>query len=486
MTPREVIIDQAYARLATDSYYEFVKQAFAVLEPETKYVDNWHVEYLCNTIQSMVERVGRHEPKKRNIIINIPPRAMKSVITTICIVPWAWIHFPHLKFIASSYSAALSLEHSSKARRIIESPWYKRHWGDRYQLQGDENQKSNYENTKMGRRTAVSTGGTVIGKGADIIIMDDPQDPKGARSEIDRQKTIEFFDNTLSTRLNDTVSGSFLLVQQRLHEKDLTGYLLSKDGEGEAKWQHICLPAELDTNIKPARLTEFYKDGLMFPVRFHPDFLADQRTRLGSRQYAGQYSQRPAKLGGNIIKGAWFRRFRHTDLPANFVVNFYSDTAYTEKSENDPSGIMAFTQINGNTYILGSSVFYKEFPEFIKHAQAYTEALGRSKQSRIWIEPKASGKSIVQVLKRIPGLNVIEATPPVGSKIERVNSITAQIEGGKVFIPFDDDMKYGGAWIEAFVAECEAFPSVKHDEQVDELAGILGDGIGRRGAFGYG
>jgi predicted phage terminase large subunit-like protein len=89
-------------------------------------------------------------------------------------------------------------------------------------------------------------------------------------------------------------------------------------------------------------------------------------------------------------------------------------------------------------------------------------------------------------LKRIPGLNVIEATPPVGSKIERVNSITAQIEGGKVFIPFDDDMKYGGAWIEAFVAECEAFPSVKHDEQVDELAGILGDGIGRRGAFGYG
>lgn len=473
MTAREVVIDEARARLATDSYYEFVKQSFAVLEPETPFDDNFHIQYLCNTIQSLIHRVGRREPKKRNLAINIPPRAMKSMITTICVVPWAWIHYPHLKFISSSYSAALSLEHSGKARRIIESEWYRRHWGDRYQLQGDENQKSNYENTRMGRRTAVSTGGAVTGKGADIIIMDDPQDPKGAKSENDRLKAIEFFDNTLSTRLNDTVSGTFVLVQQRLHEKDLTGYLMAKEGEGEAKWQHICLPAELSDNIKPIRLAAYYQRGLMFPVRFHPVFLEDQKTRLGSRQYAGQYGQRPAVVGGNIIKGAWFKRFHAKDLPEVFTVDFYSDTAYTDKSENDPSGILAYTVIGGFYYLLGSSVVHKEFTEFCTHLVKYTEAMGRTIRSRIRVEPKASGKSIVQALKKIPGLNIIEAAAPVGSKVERVNAITAEIEAGKVLIPHDDDPVYGGAWVESFVSECEAFPRGEHDEQVDELVGIL-------------
>jgi predicted phage terminase large subunit-like protein len=397
---------------------------------------------------------------------------MKSMITTICIVPWAWIHFPHLKFIASSYSAALSMEHSSKARRIIESPWYKRHWGDRYQLQGDENQKSNYENTRMGRRTSVSTGGTVTGKGADIIIMDDPQDPKAVRSDAERSKTIEFFDNTLSTRLNDTVAGTFMLVQQRLHEKDLTGYLLSKEGEGETRWQHICLPAELSDIVKPEKLKPHYVDGLMFPARFYPDFLNGQKTRLGSRQFAGQYGQRPAPVGGNIIKGAWFRRFTHKDLPEAFTIDFFSDTAYTDKSENDPSGILAYTVIGGFYYLLGSSIRLMEFPQFCNHLQQWTEAMGRTVKSRVRVEPKASGKSIVQALKRIPGLNIIEAPSPKGSKMERVNSITAELEAGKVLIPYDDDPKYGGQWIDAFISECEAFPN-GHDEQVDELCGIM-------------
>lgn len=486
MTPiQEGIVDQAKAALAASSYLEFVKQAFEVLEPGKEFVSNFHIEYLCNTMEALVHRVGRRIPKKRDIIINIPPRSMKSQIATVFIAPWAWIHYPELKFICSSYSHALSTEHSSKARRVIESEWYRRHWGDVYQLQADANQKGHYENTKMGSRTAVSTGGTVTGKGADIIICDDPQDRKRAHSESDRRAAIDFFDQTLSTRLDDTSAGTFVVVQQRLHENDLTGYLLSKDGEGYDRWQHICLPVEDGPHVKPERLRKYYRHGMLFPERFPRDFLDRQMGRLGSRGYAGQYSQQPATEGGNIIKGKWFKRFRHTDLPANFVVNFYSDTAYTDKSENDPSGIMAFTQHKGNTYILGSSVFYKEFPEFIKHAQAYTEALGRTTKSRVWVEPKASGKSIVQVLKRTPGMNVLEAKAPTGSKIERVNAVTAQIEAGKVFVPYDDDDKYGGAWIQAFIAECEAFPTGLHDEQVDELSGILGDGITKGSGFGY-
>ncbi len=373
MTPAaEAIINSARARLATDSYHEFVKQAFEVLEPGTKYVDNWHVQYLCNTIQQLIHRVGQGKPKKRDLIINIPPRSLKSYITTICITPWAWIHYPHLKFLASSYSGDLSTEHSVAARTIIESPWYRSNWGDRYQLMPDQNQKTKYKNTKMGARNAVSTGGTVTGKGGDVIIMDDPQNPLGANSEKDRETTIKYFTDTLSSRLDDTVAGTFILVQQRLHEKDLTGYLLTREGEG--RWQHICLPAEDASNVKPARMRAYYRDDLLFPERFTKDFLQRQYERLGSRQSAGQYGQNPKAVDGNIIKGQWFKRFKWADLPDRFLVNFYSDTAYTDDSDNDPSGILAYTVLDGCTYILGFVKRWMEFPQF---CQAETDAFSR-------------------------------------------------------------------------------------------------------------
>ena len=116
---------------------------------------------------------------------------------------------------------------------------------------------------------------------------------------------------------------------------------------------------------------------------------------------------------------------------------------------------------------------HKEFTEFCSHLEKWTLAIGRDTKSRVRVEPKASGKSIVQVLKRIPGLNIIEAATPIGSKVERVHAITAELEAGKVLIPWDDDAKYGGTWIQNFIAECEAFPRGKHDEQVDELCGIM-------------
>lgn len=472
MTPAaEAILNSARARLATDSYHEFVKQAFAVLEPGTKFVDNWHIEYLCNTVQAHVHRVGRGEPKKRDLIVNIPPRSLKSYIMTICIVPWAWIHYPHMRFICSSYGERLSIDLSTKARRILQSPWYMGNWGDVVQLQKDQNQKLFYENSRTGARYSTSTGGLVTGKGAHIVIIDDPQDPKGANSEKDRETSINFFTETLSSRLDDPGTGMFLVIQQRLHVSDLTGYLLER--EGVKRWQHICIPAEDSNAVKPERLRSYYQDGLMFPGRFTKKVLADLLDRLQGRGYAGQYGQSPKALEGNIIKGPWFRRFKHQDLPSQFLVNFYVDTAYTKDTENDPFGILAFTVYDGQTFILGYSKGWKEFPDFCKHLQDYTLEMGRTDASRVWVEPKATGLSIIQQLRKVEGVNIMQDEVPAGSKIERAHAITGALESGKVFLPERDDRKYGGAWTESFIEACEAFPNITHDEEVDCLTGVV-------------
>lgn len=467
----EAIINSARARLATDSYHEFVKQAFAVLEPGTEFADNWHIQFLCNTIQAVVHRVGQRKAKKRDLIINIPPRSLKSYIATICITPWAWLHYPHLKFLASSYSSDLSTDHSVMARQIIESSWYQGNWGNRYQMMPDQNQKTKYKNTKMGKRNAVSTGGTVTGKGGDIIIMDDPQDPLGANSDVDRETTIKFFTDTLSSRLDDPKTGIFILVQQRLHVNDLTGYLLTR--EGEEKWQHVCLPAEEAPNVKPEKLRPYYRDGLLFPDRFSKEVLQSLYSRLGSRQAAGQYGQSPKALEGNIIKGMWFKRFKWADLPSKFLVNFYVDTAYTDDTENDPCGILAFTVVDGFTFILGFVKRWMEFPAFCNFLLSYTLEMGRTDASRIWVEPKASGKSIVQELKKIPGVGIMEDEPPSGSKVERAHAVTPALESGKVFLPERDDRHYGGQWIDDFIENNEAFPNLEHDEETDCLTGAI-------------
>lgn len=476
MSVKDGIVREALRSAAAHSSYDFLLQSWHINDPSTPLVPSWFMRLLCKVIDDEIERVAAGLPKKHDYIINVPPRSLKSTILSINPAPKAWIKHPTMRFIYTSYNDEVSRDMSIKARRIIESPWYQENWGHLYQLSDDQNRQNYFETTKGGKRMSTSTGGGITGKGAHMIFMDDPQDPRRANSEVERLATIEYFKHTLSTRLDDPSTGVFFLIMQRLHENDLTGYLLSSEPE---RWRHICLPAEDDpekSKVKPAGLRKHYRDGLLFPERFTPEVLALVKSRMGSREYSGQYGQSPKKTEGNILKGNQLFTFRAADLPATYTVDFAIDSAYTEDKDNDPSCILTYTKHDGRLFILGISLVRKDFPAFCQHLIEYCTAMGADDQSTIAVEPKATGKSIVQQLRGVTPLSIIEDVPPTSSKVERAHSITPKMEAGRVGVPAEGS-RFHGPWVEAFILEIENFPLGAHDDQVDCLTMAVRRGL---------
>jgi predicted phage terminase large subunit-like protein len=447
------------------SFHAFVREAFQVLHPGQTLVDNWHVEYLCGVLQDEIRRIVEGRKKEKDLIINVPPRSLKSFVTTVCLPAWAWTLDPRLKFIGSSYSSDLSIEHNMATRRLVESEWYQEYWGETVIIAADQNAKGKFETTLKGMRRSTSTGGTITGSGGDVIIIDDPTNPMLAASEVERKTANAFFDQTLTTRLNNPETGLFIIIMQRLHEEDLTGYLLKKQPDA---YQHICIPAELSDNVKPASLSQCYTDGLFFPQRFTAAYLRTLKVSLGSYGYAGQMGQRPAPLEGGILKKDWFTVITADTFLSRVMsptVHFFLDTAYTEDAKNDPTALLACCFANNNLYILESIQVWKELPDLIRFIPEFVNRNGYSMSSRILIEPKASGKSTVQSFKNT-AYNVIELPSPTDSKLVRVNNITPFVEAGKCFL-------LEGNWNEAFVGECAAFPNGSHDDQVDCLTAAI-------------
>jgi phage terminase large subunit-like protein len=448
--------------LSNRSYYEFLKMAWEVLEPQTPLIDNWHIKYLCNKLQKEVERISRNEHKTKDLIINIPPRSMKSGIVTIYLNAWAWLNYPHIKFITSSYSQDLSTEHSLKTRTLIESEWYKSLLNKQsFTMSTDQNIKTKFANSKSGYRYATSVGGTVTGSGADIFIADDPHKVKESTSETIRKSVIDWWKNTVFSRLNNQEVGLRIIVMQRVHEEDLTGEML-KTG----RYEHINIPAEL-TKETPEELKQYYTDGLFFPKRFTPEVLGETKQIMGAREYAGQFLQQPSPDDGDIIKREWFQYFTRDKLPEDLVVHYYSDTAYG-KEQSDKSATVVYSVYNKNVYVWAVWFWNLAFPDFIKRYVEMVNLSGYSYGSRCRFEPKASGISVVQQLKDMGGLNVMEDKASSDSKVSRVTSASASIESGRVFL------LSGGVGIEELVEESIKFPNAKNDDGVDALSSAIG------------
>ena len=448
-------------KLCEMSFYEFFKAAWIVVEPAVPLSTNWHHKYICDLLQEECERVIAQKPKTKDVIINVPFRSTKSLIVTVMFPVWAWIRSPKLRFITSSYSATLSIELATKSRDIIFSDWFKRRWGDVFHIKKDQNLKERYENNHVGMRRATSVGGTVTGQGGDFLIVDDPLSPQMASSATERDNANEWYRTTFYSRLNQPDIGVRIIIMQRVHEDDLTGFLLGR--ETRLKYKHICIPAKSgDDNIKPKHLEEFYdKDnGLFWEDRFSQSTLDDYRSALGSYGYAGQLQQTPTPLDSGMIHKDWFKvdRYRVEDSVVNFVI----DPAYTADQKNDPSALLAYTYKDNKWQIVDCVNVYKEFPDLVKFIQQWVAKNGYTNRSRIYVEPKASGKSIVQTLVRETGLNVKEDKPPTKDKVARVSDVSASLESGRVSL-------LNGDWNDEFLDQLAKFPAAKHDDMVDCL-----------------
>ena len=460
------------SELYKKSFYDFSLDAFKTLHNGQELIPNWHIKLLCDRLQVEAERIVNGGERGKHLLINVPPRTLKSELVNVFFSVYCWILKDSIQFISSSYSASLSIVLSTQSRRLIESDWFIEHFPD-IKLSKDENTKSRYTTTNGGLRYSTSTGGTVTGMGGDVIVIDDPQNPQLARSEVERENANRFFNETLRSRLNNPDKGIFIVIMQRLHENDMTGMLLEKEPHN---WEHICLPAEVSDNVKPIELQELYVDGLLFPQRLSKSVLDGFRIGLGSYGYSGQYSQLPSPSEGGIFKGAWFNTIK--ELPNNLKLDqlkwdFYLDTAYTNKQENDATAMLCAAFYNNELYIREVRAVRMEFPELIKEIQNFTIVNGYSNRSRIYVEPKASGKSIVQMLKRSTGLNIMEDKPPTQDKISRASSISAFVESGRVSM-------LDGRYIDNFLNELKAFPNGSHDDMVDVLIMAIDRNTNRR------
>ena len=449
-------------KLCEMSFYEFFKQAWHVVAPSVPLSTNWHHEYICDLLQKECERIIAQKPKTKDIIINVPFRSTKSLIVTVMFPVWAWIKSPKLRFITSSYSATLSIELATKSRDIIFSDWFKRRWGDVFHIKKDQNLKERYENNHIGMRRATSVGGTVTGQGGDFLIVDDPLSPQMANSATERDNANEWYRTTFYSRLNQADIGVRIIIMQRVHEEDLTGFLI--DSETRINYNHVCLPAtnESEKNIKPPLIKKYYdkETGLFWTDRFNKKVLDDYKSALGSYGYAGQLMQTPTPLDSGMIHKDWFKidRFRVDEATVNFVI----DPAYTANQKNDPSALLSYTYKHNRWQIIDCINVHKEFPELVKFIPQWVQKNGYTNKSRIFVEPKASGKSIVQTLIRETGLNVKEDKPPTKAKVARVADISASLESGRVSL-------LNGDWNREFLDQLTKFPSAKHDDMVDCL-----------------
>jgi hypothetical protein len=271
---QDVKIDEhsVIRRVCKRDFFEFVKEFWECISQEDP-VWNWHIPYLCAEIQKMMERVFRGESKEYDLVVNIPPGTTKSTIMSVMLPAWAWTRMPHTKFIGASYSEALARDDLSlKTRDIVTSDKYKRCFPE-IELRSDQSTKGYFQNTRGGWRYAVGVNGSVTGKHAHVIVIDDPLDPNEAFSSADLKAANRWISETLSNRkVNKRVSIT-ILVMQRLHQDDPTARFLLKKN---VRW--IKLPAEVEDEPHPKELAEHYVDTYLDPIRLDRVSIAEAKA----------------------------------------------------------------------------------------------------------------------------------------------------------------------------------------------------------------
>lgn len=459
--PEVTILDW---KLAKKSLRHFIGQAWHVIEPGTPYQDSWHIHAICEHL----EAVFRGEI--RNLLINMPPRMMKSIAVSVMFPAWVWLHRPEARFLYSSYAQDLATDHSLATRRVVESEWYQERWGDRVTLVDDQNLKTRFETGQRGARIATSVGGVATGKGGDFVIADDPHNVKLAESDAVRESTLLWWDRVMSSRLNDPKRGAKVIVMQRVHDRDLAGHVLEQGG-----YEHLNLPMEYEeithVTVIGWRDPRTMPGELLAPDRVGVAEVADLKVRLGSYAYAGQYQQRPSPAEGGTFKRAWWQRYR--EVPALTRVETFVDSAFKEGVANDYS-VFATWGADGlnNYYLLDLWRARVEFPPLIQAGrdQAIKQQVRFMRVVPLVVEDKASGQSAIQVWSRpqpavggmLPALSVVSFNVPAGSsKISRAEGMAPLVEARRVFLPHD------APWVDDFIEEHARFPTGAHDDQVD-------------------
>lgn len=448
-----------WLELARRDFATFLRRVFAELEPESKLVWNWHLDYLAHELDLFCHGITQRA------IINLPPRHLKSTLVSVALVTWMLGHNPALKVICISYGDQLAEQLSRQRRKIMSSSFYRELFPET--LLDSRNQSVGYLATTAGGAILTTTvGGVITGFGADVIVMDDILKPEEALSGTQRRRVNDWYSNTVVSRLNDPETGRILLVMQRLHEDDATGMLLQKGG-----FKPIVLPAIAEADATYRYRTLFGKQAYfrrageaLHPARVSLDTLNHLKATLGPYDFAGQYQQRPAPAGGGKIQAAWFVKVPPGDMPKKYDRILQSwDCANTIEDSASYSVCITIGIVDKKAYLI--NVFRKrlEYPDLKRAVIRQAEI---HKADVVLIENKAAGMQLIQELRH-GELYQVAPFDPKGKKEDRMLAQTYSIENGMVHVPAD------AHWLPDFLDEMEMFPNGRHDDQVDALSQAL-------------
>lgn len=435
----------------------FAERCFQELNPNTPYGANWHQDLIA----SKLEACRRGEI--RRLIINIPPRHLKSLFASVAL-PAFWLgHDPSAQIICVSYAQDLSSKLSSDCRSILAQPWYQALF-PKTRISKTRAAVEEFTTTARGCRMATSVGGVLTGRGADLIILDDPLKPEEASSEVQCTKVNTWYDETLYSRLNAKKTGVIIIVMQRLHLDDLVGHVLEKEG-----WEVVSLPAIAEEEERhliqglEGAWEQFRRPGeALHPDREDLETLGRMRASLGEYAFAAQYQQSPVPLGGGMVKAAWWACYE--EAPASFDRIIQSwDTACKTTVSNDFSVCTTWGMKGKDLYLIDVLRRRMDFPDL---KRAVVEQGMKHRPAIILIEDKVSGTSLIQQLKR-EGVRGVQGVQPEGDKIVRLNTHLPWIEGGHVYLPKQ------APWLAEYRRELESFPISKNDDQVDSTSQAL-------------
>lgn len=483
---------------------EFVRAAWPSIDA-TPYQDSWAIEALCDHLEAVtLGQIPR-------LLVNFPPRCGKTKVASVCWPAFTWaqrrisyLSGPQVQFLCGSYNHDLSLQNSNQTRRLIQSPWYQARWGDRFELRADQNTKTQFDNDKGGSRIATSVGGSLLGIGGSILLVDDPHNTEEAESEADRARALNWWRELSSTRLNDPKRSAIVVVMQRLHTQDVTGVIQESDDVD--RWVQLVLPMRYEErrHCVTVKLPQYEGDEpwedprrtegeLLWPERFGDREVASMERALGPYMASGRLQQLPRPSGGGILRSEWWQpwgkeeatrygltweedeyaedgrvlRKGRREFPEFSFVVASLDGAFGQKQENDPSALTVwgrFSDLQGNDKFM---LVYAWEGRLALHelVTKVAQICKKYRVDRLLIEAKANGHDVASEMKRLHGREkwLVELIDPGRlDKIARAHSVVPLFAEEMIYAP-------NTTWAQMVINQAEDFPKAEHDDLVDTV-----------------
>src|SRR5438309_1761320 len=405
-----------YDTVLRQDFGTFVARCFHDLNPQTELARSWHLDVIAAKLTAV------RQGTIRRLLINLPPRHLKSLMASVALPAWCLGHDPSAQLLCVSYAQDLADKLARDCRGIMMSQWYRRIFPTR--LAPHRQAVQEFITTQQGYRIACSNGGALTGRGADTIIIDDPLKPEEALSEAQRNATNEWYDHTLHSRLNDKRNGAIVIIMQRLHEDDPIGHVLAQE-----PWEVLSFPAIAEADeehrietIWGVRCFRRRRGEALHPDREPLETLEHIRRTIGEYNFAGQYQQSPAPLGGGMVKAEWFKRYRENERPECFdrIVQSW-DTANKATELSDFSVCTTWGVKGNNLFLLSLLRRRLEYPA-LKRAVRQQQSLFDA--TEVLIEDKASRTQLIQELIE-DGCHGVTRYQPTGDKTMRLHAQTA-------------------------------------------------------------